>query len=125
MADAGFVRSFAMSLRRDGGHSVSSAARHGLAQWAARLGGAGIAAMRVAPALLAQVDQHAAHVRDALSGRPGGLHPISLAAYADGVADAATRHGWSWEEVRSGDWARASWPSVRLLAVCVLADAAT
>jgi hypothetical protein len=47
-----------------------------------------------------------------------------LAAYADGVADGAFAKGWSPDEVLGGDWSLASWPSVRLLAVCVLAETA-
>jgi hypothetical protein len=81
-------------------------------------------AMRDVPGLLAAVDQHAAHVRDALADRLGRLHPITLAAYADGVADAATARGWSVDELSDLDWTAASWPSVRLLAVCVLAETA-
>ncbi len=79
--------------------------------------------MRAVPGLLAAVDQHAAQVRDSLADRRGRLHPITLAAYADGVADAAIARGWSIKELSERDWTAASWPSVRLLAVCVLAEA--
>ncbi len=79
-------------------------------------------AMRDVPGLLAAVDQHAAQVRDSLADRRGRLHPITLAAYADGVADAATERGWSMDELSEPDWSAASWPSVRLLALCVLAE---
>lgn len=103
-------------------HTVTSAALFALGQWMDRLGRAGIAAMRAVPGLLAAVDQHAAQIRDAVADRHGRLHPVSLAAYADGVADAASRRGWSVDELLGGDWSGASWASVRLLAVCTLAE---
>ena len=105
-----------------GNDTVTSAAQLALGQWTDRLGRAGMAAMRAVPGLLAAVDQHAAQVRDCLADRRGRLHPVTLAAYADGVADAAVAKGWSIDELL-GDWSVASWPSVRLLAVCVLAEA--
>ncbi len=79
-------------------------------------------AMRDVPGLLAAVDQHAAQIRDSLADRRGRLHPITLAAYADGVADAASARGWSMDELFEPNWSTASWPSVRLLALCVLAE---
>ena len=100
--------------------TITSAAQEALEQWMRRIGDAGTVAMRALPGLLAAVDQHAAEVRDTLTDRRGRLHPMHLAAYADGVADAATARGWSQEEIMSGDWSRASWPSLRLLAICVL-----
>jgi hypothetical protein len=110
-----------MSIRQN---PVTSAAHMALGQWSRRLGTTGGVAMQLLPGLLAEVDQHMAHVRDAIADTRGVVHPVTLAAYADGVADAATVKGWSADEVLSGDWARASWTSVRLLAVCLLADAA-
>ena len=107
-----------------GQQTIASSARHALGQWSQRLGKAGMLAMRNVPGLLAAVDQHAAQVRDSLADRRGRLHPISLAAYADGVADAATERGWSINDLFERDWTAASWPSVRLLAVCVLAETA-
>ena len=80
-------------------------------------------AMATLPCLAAQVDPHVAQIRDAVAGRRGQVHPVTLAAYADGVADAAAARGWSDREVRSRGWQAASWPSLHLLAVCVLADA--
>jgi hypothetical protein len=64
------------------------------------------------------VDQHAASVRDALGGR---IRPEDLAAYADGVSDIAASHGWILDEALAEGWTTASWPLLRLLAVCVLA----
>ncbi|HEX8631005.1 MAG TPA: DUF6401 family natural product biosynthesis protein [Catenuloplanes sp.] len=106
-----------------GQHTVTSAARLALRQWVERFGRAGMAAARAVPGLLAAIDQHAAQIRDAVADRHGRLHPVTLAAYADGVADAAAAKGWSLDELRTGDWSAASWASVRLLAVCVLAEA--
>ncbi len=113
-----------MGIGHDGGQAVTSAAQLALGQWASRLGVAGTAAMRALPGLLAEVDQHAAAVREAIADRRGRLRPVLLAAYADGVADGAAAKGWSPDEVVAGDWSVASWASVRLLAVCVLAEAA-
>ncbi|MGA5299950.1 DUF6401 family natural product biosynthesis protein [Nucisporomicrobium flavum] len=113
-----------MDLETHGREHVASAAHLALAQWWARLGGHGAAALRVLPGLAAEVDQHIAEVREQLTdGRGGGLHPVTLAAYADGVADVATRRGWSPLHTPADGWARAPWPSVRLLAVCLLAGA--
>ena len=106
-----------MEMGQQAREAVVAAAHLALRQWSQRLGTAGMAAMRGAPGLRAEVDQHVARIRDTL-GRP---RPTELAAYADGVADAATRRGWSAGETDEG-WHRASWPSVHLLAVCVLAE---
>ncbi len=103
---------------------MASAAHLALSQWARHLGASGSAAMQELPGLLAAVDQHAAEVRDAIADRTGRLHPVTLAAYADGVADGARARGWTPAERDTADWARGSWASVRLLAVCVLADVA-
>ena len=118
-----FVPSIAMKMGEAERRAVTSAALLVLGQWTARLGVNGMIAMRVLPGLLAEVDQHATHVRRAIADPQGRLHPVPLAAYADGVADVATRRGWSPDEVLGGDWTTASWPSIRLLAVCVLAAA--
>lgn len=100
-----------------------SAALLALQQWQSRLGESGLATMYVTPWLTAAVDQHAAVVRDTLAGRDGTVSVTDLAAYADGLSDAAAQRGWSHTEVADGDWAQASWPSLRLLAVCAIADA--
>jgi len=110
-----------MDLEEQGRRRVASAAHLALAQWWNRLGEHGTAALRVLPGLMAEVDQHIAEVREQLTGRRGGLQPITLAAYADGVADVAARRGWSPQHTSPESWARAPWPSVRLLAVCLLA----
>ena len=109
-----------MEMDRHSARALSEAAELALEQWSRRLGAPGSAAMRAAPALLATVDQHVAQIRSAVADRLGRLHPVTLAAYADGVADTATAKGWSADETAAG-WHNASWPSVHLLAVCVLA----
>ena len=101
---------------------VSAAARLALGQWSQRVGEGGMAAMAVSPGLLALVDQHAAVVRDAVADRHGRVPLASLAAYADGLADAAAARGWSLRELDDDGWNRASSVSVRLLAICVLAS---
>ena len=102
------------------------AAQLALSQLARRISGTGFAALRENPALLAEVDQHAAAVRDALTEISGRISAVGLAAYADGVCDSAARHGWQLPgEHAALDWAAPEWPLVRLLSVCVLAEAAT
>ncbi len=85
----------------------------------ASVGYSGLSAARKHPGLLADVDQHAAAVRESLSsgGRP--LTAVALAAYAEGVRDAAYRHGWR-PPSGSVDWTDADWVLHRLLAVCLL-----
>ena len=114
-----FVRCSAMNAHIDHA-ALTSAARLALEQWSARLGSAGRAAMAELPGLVAEVDQHAAEVRAAVVDAFGRLCPINLAAYADGLADVAAARGWSADEVHERGWQRASWPSLRLLAICQL-----
>ncbi|MEV4349148.1 DUF6401 family natural product biosynthesis protein [Actinoplanes sp. NPDC049596] len=96
---------------------VTAAAWLALGQWSQRLGDDGMAAMRTRPGLAAAVDQHVMQIREAI----GLARPEALAAYADGVADAVTAKGWTADETASG-WEGASWPSLHLLAVCVVAS---
>lgn len=72
-------------------------------------------APRWAPGLVAEVDQHAAAVRDILSLGHHGLGSVALADYARGVEDVARERGW-----RPG---RHDWVSLRLAGVCLLAMA--
>jgi hypothetical protein len=92
-----------------------------IASLMARLGEAGLAAAAALPGLLAQLDQHAAAVLDALcrDGRP--LAPLTLAGYAQGVRDAAVARGWRAPDASGLDWTRADWAVLRLVAVCGLA----
>ena len=69
--------------------------------------------------LMASVDQHAAGVRDSLSADVRPLTAVVLAAYAEGVRDAAFKHGW--RAPQGGiDWSAPDWVLHRLLAVCSL-----
>jgi hypothetical protein len=91
-----------------------------LAALAASLGTAGLAAAAARPGLLAEVDQHAAAVRDSLDGDRRPLTRAALAGYAEGVRAAAAEYGW---RVPAGphDWFAPDWLLIRLLAVCALA----
>jgi len=80
----------------------------------------GLAAADQNPGLMAVVDQHAAGIRDSLSVDARALTPVLLAAYAEGVRDAAFTHGWR-PPVGDIDWAEDNWVLRRLLAVCLLA----
>ena len=84
------------------------------------VGDTGLAAAAESPGLLATLDQHVAGIRDSLSSDARPLTPIILAAYAEGVRDAAFKHGW---RAPAGpiDWSENDWVLTRLLAVCSLA----
>ncbi len=86
----------------------------------ATVGVSGLAALAASPALVAVVDQHAAGVRDSLSADSRPLTAVILAAYAEGVRDAAFKHGWTAPEGEI-DWTGNDWVLRRLLAVCTLA----
>jgi hypothetical protein len=84
------------------------------------VGTPGMTAMRQLPRLLAEVDQHAAEVRDALGD--GHLAPstVALAGYTEGLIHAAEEAGW--EFPASIDWIGGDWRVLRLLAICMLAS---
>ena len=84
------------------------------------VGTAGLDAALQSPGLLATVDQHVAGIRDSLSADVRPLTVVLLAAYAEGVRDAAFKHGWR-PPVGPIDWTRNDWVLNRLLAVCSLA----
>jgi hypothetical protein len=88
-------------------------ARAGLAELANAIGRPGWAAVDARPDLLARVDQHAAAIRESLSGAL--LDPVALAGYAAAIRDAARDAGDPLE-----DWSQPSWAMLRLLAVCSL-----
>jgi hypothetical protein len=91
-----------------------------LADLTAAVGVSGLAAVQANPGLMSIIDQHSAGVRDSLSADTRPLTAILLAAYAEGVRDAALQHGW---EAPDGeiDWSGNDWVLRRLLAVCLLA----
>src|SRR3712207_58546 len=86
----------------------------------AALGASGLEAADTNPGLMAAVDQHAAGIRDSLSVDVRPLTPVLLAAYAEGVRDAAFTHGWR-APAGTIDWSESDWVLRRLLAVCALA----
>ena len=98
-----------------------SAARsmlNGLMTW---LGEAGLAAARTNGGLLAEIDQHAAGVRDAFGDPENGPSLVSLAGYATGVRDALIEADWQIPSGSEVDWSALQWPSLRLLGICSLA----
>ena len=111
--------------RQDGGRrdSVTWAAGVALGRLRREIEAPGRAALRVSPALLAEVDQHAAQVRDTLAGADGGITVTALAGYADGVLDIAAHRGLDvLAAARAGVWHGGPWALLRLLAFCLLAD---
>jgi hypothetical protein len=83
---------------------------------AGEVGASGLSRSAGFPGILAAVDQHAAGVRDALTGRGGGdrLRPHSLLGYARGFVEVAIGRGWL------PDVAGTDWETLRLAAVCQL-----
>jgi hypothetical protein len=102
--------------------AATRSARSSLHGLMAAMGYAGLSTARRMPALLASVDQHAAAIRDSLAADEKPISAVALAAYAEGVRDAALRHGW---RAPSGavDWTSDDWVLHRLLAVCLLSHA--
>jgi hypothetical protein len=85
------------------------------------LGETGLGVAGRSAGLLADLDQHAASVRNALGDPQDGPNAVSLAGYATGVRDALIDA--EWELPDEVDWSDPQWPTVRLLAVCSLARA--
>ena len=91
-----------------------------LAELQDTVGVSGLDAADASPGLMAIVDQHCAGIRDSLSADVRPLTAVLLAAYAEGVRDAAFTHGWR-PPVGAIDWSENDWVMRRLLAVCALA----
>jgi hypothetical protein len=95
----------------------------------ARVGVDGLAAALGDAGLLAQVDQHAAAVRDALRHAGREVDAAGLAAYARSIVAAARRMGRPVPEpghayVSGTAWLAAEWHLMRLVAVCMIAESA-
>ena len=95
----------------------------------ARVGVDGLAAALGDPGLLAQVDQHAAAVREALRGAGRAADAAGLAAYGRSVIAAADRMGRPVPQagaayVSGPAWLTAEWHLMRLVAVCLIAETA-
>jgi tetrahydromethanopterin S-methyltransferase subunit H len=93
----------------------------------ARVGVDGLAAALGDAGLLAQVDQHAAAVRDALEDAGREVDADGLAAYARSIVAAARRMGRPVPEpghayLSGTAWLAAEWHLMRLVAVCMIAE---
>jgi hypothetical protein len=93
----------------------------------ARVGVDGLAAALGDAGLLAQIDQHAAAVRESLHQAGRAVDAAGLAAYARSVAAAAQRMGRPLPEpghayLSRSAWLAAEWHMIRLVAVCMLAE---
>jgi hypothetical protein len=93
----------------------------------ARVGVDGLAAALGDPGLLAQIDQHAAAVRESLHHAGREVDAAGLAAYARSVAAAAQRMGRPLPQpghayVSGTAWLTAEWHLMRLVAVCLIAE---
>jgi predicted secreted hydrolase len=104
-------------------------ARALLDEMMARVGVDGLAAAFGDPGLLAQLDQHAAAVRDALAEAGRAVDADGLAAYARSIVAAAVRMGRPVPEpghayVSGTAWLSAEWHLMRLVAVCMIAESA-
>lgn len=109
--------------------AAGAPARALLDEMMARVGVDGLAAALSDTGLLAQVDQHAAAVRESLhdAGRP--VDAEGLAAYAKSIAAAADRMGRPVPQpghayVSGSAWLTAEWHLMRLVAVCLIAESA-
>ncbi len=108
---------------------VADPARALLDEMMARVGVDGLAAALGDAGLLAQVDQHAAAVRDALRDAGRAVDAEGLAAYAKSLLAAAVRLGRPVPEaghayVSGTAWLAAEWHLMRLVAVCMIAESA-
>jgi uncharacterized protein DUF6401 len=93
----------------------------------ARVGVDGLVAAHTDPGLLAQVDQHAAAVREALAHAGRATDAEGLASYAKSIAAAAERMGRPVPQpghayVSGSAWLAAEWHLLRLVAVCMIAE---
>jgi hypothetical protein len=109
--------------------SVVDPARALLDEMMARVGVDGLAAALGDAGLLAEVDQHAAAVRDALHHAGREVDADGLAAYARSIVAAAHRMGRPVPEpghayVSGTAWLAAEWHLMRLVAVCMIAESA-
>ena len=104
-------------------------ARALLDEMMARVGVDGLAAALGDAGLLAQVDQHAAAVRDALHHAGREVDAEGLASYAKSIAAAAVRMSRPLPEpghapLTGTAWLAAEWHLLRLVAVCLIAESA-
>jgi len=110
-------------------YAAADPARALLDEMMARVGVDGLAAALGDAGLLAQVDQHAAAVREALEQAGRAVDADGLAAYAKSIAAAAARMGRPVPRpgqayVSGSAWLSAEWHLMRLVAVCMIAESA-
>jgi hypothetical protein len=106
---------------------ADAAARALLDEMMARVGVDGLVAAHADTGLLAQVDQHAAAVREALAHAGRAADARGLASYAKSIAAAAERMGRPVPQpgrayVSGSAWLAAEWHLLRLVAVCMIAE---
>jgi len=94
-------------------------ARASLAELVTVVGRPGLTVAADRPQLLAQVDQHAAAVRESLGYGDGPIDEVALAGYATAIRDAALASGCTLDPLQQ-DWVHPSWELLRLLAICSL-----
>jgi hypothetical protein len=104
-------------------------ARTLLDEMMARVGVDGLVAAHTDAGLLAQLDQHAAAVREALHSAGREMNAEGLAAYAKSIAAAAIRMNRPLPEpghapMTGTAWLTAEWHLMRLVAICLIAEAA-
>ncbi|WP_067501598.1 DUF6401 family natural product biosynthesis protein [Actinoplanes sp. TFC3] len=109
--------------------TVADPATAYLDEMMARVGVDGLAAALGDAGLLAQVDQHAAAVRDALHSAGREMGAEGLAAYAKSIVAGAARMRRSIPEpghapLTGTAWLAADWHCMRLVAVCLIAETA-
>lgn len=93
----------------------------------ARIGVDGLTAALVHPGLLAEVDQHAAAIREAVRRSGRQVTADTVVSYATSVTAAVRRCGVTLPEPGDAapqhlDWLRADWFLLRLTAVCAIAE---
>jgi hypothetical protein len=106
---------------------IACPARTLLDEMMARVGVDGLVAAHTDAGLLAQIDQHAAAVREALHHAGREVDAEGLAAYAKSIAAAAVRMGRPLPEpghapMTGTGWLTAQWHLMRLVAVCLIAE---
>jgi hypothetical protein len=101
---------------------TDAAARAYLDRLMALAGVDGLVAALALPGLLADVDQHAAAVRESLASAGRAVSALSLAGYARSVLAVHERHGRPLPDPATIDWSAPEWTVLRLVAVCALAE---
>jgi hypothetical protein len=104
--------------------TTDAAARLYLDQIMALVGVDGLVEALQTPGLLAEIDQHAAAVRESLRSAGKAIGPVGLSSYARSVLAVHERHGRPLPSPETVNWVRPDWTVLRLVAICSLADAA-